>query len=150
MPYLPSKPPKERKLNKLQLGSSEAISSTSSRKRKAVDKSSTEMGAESDENCVYSSETAKDDTKDGSITFLSQLYTGSIPDREITDCCGILRMPYQAGDYLMAGKGFDIQDLLDPIGVRLNIPPFLHMQDQIPAGNVLQTQQRKNTCREGY
>ena len=65
----------------------------------------------------------------GSITFLSQLYTGSITDREITERCGILRMPYQAGDCLMADKGFDIQDLLDPIGVRLNIPPFLHMQD---------------------
>lgn len=77
----------------------------------------------------------------GSITFLSQLYTGSISDREITERCGILRMPYQAGDCLMADKGFDIQDLLDPIGVRLNIPPFLHMQDQMPASDVLQTQQ---------
>ena len=41
----------------------------------------------------------------------------------------------------MAHKGFDIQDLLDPIGVRLNIPPFLHMQDQMPASDVLQIQQ---------
>ena len=77
----------------------------------------------------------------GSITFISQLYTGSISDREITERCGILRMPFQAGDCLMADKGFDIQDLLDPIGVKLNIPPFLHMQDQMPANDVLQTQQ---------
>jgi len=41
----------------------------------------------------------------------------------------------------MADKGFDIQDLLDPIGVKLNTPPFLHMQDQMPAQDVLETQQ---------
>lgn len=45
-------------------------------------------------------------------------------------------MPFQAGDSLMADKGFDIQDLLDPIGVKLNIPPFLHMQDQMPAERI--------------
>lgn len=73
----------------------------------------------------------------GSITFLSQLYTGSISDREITERCGILNIPFEAGDSLIA----DIQDLLDPIGVKLNIPPFLHMQDQMTANDVLQTQQ---------
>lgn len=72
----------------------------------------------------------------GSIAFLSQLYTGSISDRKITERCGILYMPFQAGD-----KRFDIQDLLDPIGVKLNVHPFLHMQDQKPANDVLQTQQ---------
>lgn len=41
----------------------------------------------------------------------------------------------------MADKGFDIQDLLDPIGVKLNIPPFLHMQDQMTSEDVIQTQQ---------
>ena len=30
----------------------------------------------------------------GSIAFLSQLYTGSISDREITERCGILNMPF--------------------------------------------------------
>ena len=50
-------------------------------------------------------------------------------------------MPFQAGDSLIADKGFDIQDLLDPIGVKLNIPPFLHMQGQMPGNDVLQTQQ---------
>ena len=77
----------------------------------------------------------------GCITFLSQLYTGSISDREITERCGILKMSYQDGDSMMADKGFNIQDLLDPINVKLNIPPFLHMQDQMSADDVLQTQQ---------
>ena len=54
----------------------------------------------------------------GCITFISQLYTGSISDREITERCGILKMPFQSGDSLMADKGFDIQDLLDPISVK--------------------------------
>ena len=77
----------------------------------------------------------------GCITFVSQLYTGSMSDREITERCGILKMPFQASDSLMADKGFDIQDLLDPISVKLNMPPFLHMQDQMPAQEVLETQQ---------
>lgn len=38
------------------------------------------------------------------ITFISQLYTGSISDREITERCGVLKMPFQAGDSLMAIK----------------------------------------------
>ena len=76
------------------------------------------------------------------ITFISQLSTGSISDREITERCGILyNVPFHAGDSLMAEKGFDIQDLLDPIGVKLNIHPFLHMQDQMSANDVLKTQQ---------
>lgn len=77
----------------------------------------------------------------GSLTFISQLYTGSVSDREITERCGILKMPFQAGDTVMADKGFDIQDLLDPISVKLNMPPFLHMQDQMPAQDVVETQQ---------
>ena len=34
----------------------------------------------------------------GSLTFISQLYTGSVSDREITERCRILKMPFQAGD----------------------------------------------------
>ena len=77
----------------------------------------------------------------GSLTFISQLYTGSVSDREITKRCGILKMPFQAGDTVMADKGFDIQDLLDPISFKINMPPFLHMQDQMPAQDVVETQQ---------
>jgi len=67
----------------------------------------------------------------GSKTFFSQLYTGSISDREISERFGILNMPFnQAGDSLMADKRIDIQHLLDSAGVKLNIPPFLHMQAQ--------------------
>lgn len=37
---------------------------------------------------------------------------------------GILDLSYDDGDGVMADKGFTINDLL-PLGVSLNIPPFL-------------------------
>lgn len=77
----------------------------------------------------------------GNITFLSQLYTGSISDREITERCGILKMQFEKDDLIMADKGFDIQDLLDPLDVYVNTPPFLHMQDQMSSEDVLETQE---------
>lgn len=40
----------------------------------------------------------------------------------------------------MADKGLNIQDLLDEVHVKLNIPPFLGMYDQMAGGDVLRTQ----------
>ena len=40
----------------------------------------------------------------------------------------------------MADKGFTIEDLL-PLGVTLNLPPFLGSSDQMPESDVLRTQQ---------
>ena len=45
----------------------------------------------------------------------------------------------EAGDELIADKGFLIQDLLTPIGVRLNVPPLLNSKRQMPADDVLLT-----------
>ncbi len=45
----------------------------------------------------------------GNITFLSQLYSGSISDCE----------HFSPNDSIMADKGFDIQHLLDPIDIKL-------------------------------
>ena len=39
----------------------------------------------------------------------------------------------------MADKGFTIEDVL-PLGVSLNIPPFLGMSDQMSAEDVIKTQ----------
>ena len=69
----------------------------------------------------------------GGITFISQLYTGSISDREIVVRSGLLDLPFQEKDSIMADKGFTIQDLL-PLGVSLNIPP-------LPANDVVRTQE---------
>ncbi len=49
----------------------------------------------------------------GHITFVSQLYTGSISDRELTERSGFLNLPFDHNDTVMADKGFDIQDILD-------------------------------------
>lgn len=76
----------------------------------------------------------------GAITFISQLYTGSISDREIVARSGFLDLPFEDNDSVMADKGFTIQDLL-PLGVSLNIPPFLESSSQMPAEDVVKTQE---------
>jgi len=53
----------------------------------------------------------------GAISFISSLYTGSISDKEITRCSGILKEK----------------------GVGLNIPPFLQSQAQFSAQDVHET-----------
>jgi len=74
------------------------------------------------------------------ITFISQLYTSSISDREIVLRSGILSQSFDDGDSVMANKGFQIQDIL-PLGVNLNIPPFLGSDAQMSAEDVVRTQQ---------
>ena len=72
----------------------------------------------------------------GAITFISEFYAGSISDREIVERGGILDLPFNEGDDVMADKGFTIEDLL-PLGVSLNIPLFLM---QMPVEDVVKTQ----------
>ena len=76
----------------------------------------------------------------GAITFISQLYTGSISDREIVVRSGLLDLPLKENDSIMADKGFTIQDLLR-LGVSLNIPPFLGSSAQMPEEDVILTQE---------
>ena len=76
----------------------------------------------------------------GAITFISQLYTGSISDREIVVRSGFLSQKFENGDTVMADKGFQIADIL-PLGVKLNIPPFLGANTQMSAEDVVRTQQ---------
>ena len=77
---------------------------------------------------------------DGHISFISQLYTGSISNRKITERSGFLVLPFDANDSVMADKGFTIQDLL-PVGVSLNIPPFLGSSAQMPPEDIVKTQE---------
>lgn len=77
----------------------------------------------------------------GHITFISQLYAGSISDRELTVRSGLLNLPFDQGDVVMADKGFTISDLLEPIGIGLNIPPFLGLQSQQTPSEVIATQE---------
>lgn len=76
----------------------------------------------------------------GAVTFISQLYTGSISDRSIVERSGFLDLPFNDKDCVMADKGFTVSDLL-PLGVELNMPPFLGQAGQMSAEDVVQTQQ---------
>ena len=59
---------------------------------------------------------------DGAITFVSTLEGGSISDRDLTAKSGIVGKDWAKGDVLMANHGFEVQDDLAPMGVKLNIP----------------------------
>ncbi|CAH3034981.1 unnamed protein product, partial [Porites lobata] len=76
----------------------------------------------------------------GAITFISQLYSGSISDREIVERSGFLKLEFDNGDTVIADKGVTIEDLL-PLGVTLNIPPFLGSNSQMTAQDVIKTQE---------
>ncbi|XP_064488302.1 uncharacterized protein LOC135400389 [Ornithodoros turicata] len=61
----------------------------------------------------------------GLLTLVSELFMGSLSDRECVVRSGFLEMPFDAYDSVMADKGFRIADLLQAKNVSLNIPPFL-------------------------
>ena len=60
---------------------------------------------------------------------------------ELTVRSGLLSLPFSRGDVVMADKGFTISDLLEPIGVGLNIPPFLGLRSQQTPSEVIATQE---------
>lgn len=64
------------------------------------------------------------------MNFVSTLEGGSISDRDLTVKCGIIEKDWAKGDVLMADRGFEIQDDLAPLGIKLNIPPFLKGKGQ--------------------
>ena len=74
----------------------------------------------------------------GGIVFISPTYEGSVSDKKLVELSGLLDK-LEVGDEIMADKGFDIQDLLAPLGVRLNIPPFLKSGSQFSSDDVLRT-----------
>ena len=75
---------------------------------------------------------------DGAFTFISDLYQGSISDRDLVIASGLLDK-IELGDSVMADKGFEIADLLIPLGARLNIPPFLDKRQQMLPGDIRST-----------
>ncbi|CAN7976291.1 unnamed protein product, partial [Ixodes persulcatus] len=65
----------------------------------------------------------------GLVTFVSELFTGSISDRQCVIRSGFLGLSFDQDDAVMAEKGFVVGDLLEKKGVKLNIPPFLHRRE---------------------
>ena len=84
----------------------------------------------------------------GGFIFVSQLYTGSISDKEIVKRSGFLEILKRKieveeildQDSIMADKGFEIVKELADIGLNLNIPPFLKNKRQFNLDEVIQTQ----------
>ncbi|KAK7481122.1 hypothetical protein BaRGS_00027662 [Batillaria attramentaria] len=76
---------------------------------------------------------------DGTIVFVSSLYTGSISDKDITARSGLLDL-LEEGDEVMVDKGFPIQDLLMKKKASLVIPPFLGQDEQFSSSEVILTQ----------
>ena len=74
----------------------------------------------------------------GAVTFVSKVYPGSISDSKLTWCNAILDI-LESGNSVMADCGFDIQDDLTLINVKLNIPPFLKDKDQFTEVEMVQT-----------
>ena len=68
-------------------------------------------------------------TPSGATAFVSELFSGSTSDKERTVKSGLLNL-LQAGDEIMADKGFLIQDELASVGALLTIPAFLKGRKQ--------------------
>ena len=77
----------------------------------------------------------------GSVTFISQLFDGSISDREIVSRSGFLDPSlWNSQDSVMANRGFVIYDELKELGVVINIPCFLARRDQLTATEVKESE----------
>lgn len=63
------------------------------------------------------------------VSFMSELYTGSISHKELTKASGLYKL-LCPGDKIMDDKGLDIQDDLAIYGVTLNIQAFLKGSSQ--------------------
>ncbi len=77
----------------------------------------------------------------GTLTFISELYAGSVSDKELTRLCGILNL-VEPGDAVMADKGFDTSydNIMLVRDVELNIPPFAK-GTQMSSKTVVKTRQ---------
>ena len=76
-------------------------------------------------------------TRNGSISYVSPLYVGSISDVELTRICGFLTKPEdKPGISIMADRGFRVKDMLEKLTIRLNIPPFMEGLQQLPSEEI--------------
>ncbi|KAL5464162.1 hypothetical protein EMCRGX_G033131 [Ephydatia muelleri] len=72
-------------------------------------------------------------TPNGAVSYVSPLYVGSISDVELTPISGFLtKLEDKPGISIMADQGFTVKDMLETLGIDLNIPPFLDGRQQLP------------------
>ena len=76
-------------------------------------------------------------TPNGAILYLPPVFVGSISDVKLTRESGFLTtIDDKPGISTMADRGFTIQDMLNEIGVDLNMTPFLDGRAQLPAKEI--------------
>lgn len=76
-------------------------------------------------------------TPNGAISYISDVFVGSISDVELMKMSGFLKvLEDMPGVSIMADRGFTIKDVLKELNVELNMPPFLEGQKQLPAEKV--------------
>jgi hypothetical protein len=79
----------------------------------------------------------------GVVTFVSDLYGGSVSDKQITYLSELVNL-CEIGDAIMADKGFHISDMTTPKGIELIIPPFKKKNKQFSRREVKHTQEIAN------
>ena len=77
----------------------------------------------------------------GAVTFIIQIYDGSISDKQTLKRSGIMNSQlWDKNDSIMADRGFTIQEDLEPLNVDLNITAFLGGRDQMRKAEVKESQ----------
>ena len=74
----------------------------------------------------------------GAVIFVSPTYEGSVSDKKLVEQSGLLDK-IEVGNKIIADKGFDIQDSLAPLEVKLNIPTTLSSNSQFSSEDVIHT-----------
>jgi hypothetical protein len=82
-------------------------------------------------------------TPNGVISFVSDLWAGSISDKQITEKSGLLDL-CEPGDSIMTDKGFLISDLTTVRGIYLTIPPKKRDRKQLSRRDVEKTRRIAN------
>jgi len=77
-------------------------------------------------------------TPTGGICFVSQAWGGRTSDRYITEHSGFIDR-LEAGDLILADKGFTVGDLCAKKNAHLNHPPFLHGGNQFTPSEIHET-----------
>ena len=83
-------------------------------------------------------------TPNGQVTFLSDLWGGQVPDKQITRESGVLDL-MESGDNVTVDRGFDIKHPV-PHDVTVNMPPFLVGREQMTAAKTEETISIASVC----
>lgn len=75
-------------------------------------------------------------TPGGLVSYVSPAFGGSTSDRQIVERSG-LNVMCDAGDSVMADKGFNVEDLFTPYNIALNIPTFFSKKNRMSSQTVM-------------